>query len=118
MRFSYTVRATFSDPDVADEWITWMRSSHLRDVCGAGASDGEIVRLDGKPGPGALIVCEARYHFASRAAFDAYERDHAPGLRAEGLERFPPDRGVRYDRTTGEVAYSLAASSSRGRRIT
>jgi hypothetical protein len=44
-----------------------------------------------------------RYHFPSREAFAAYERDHAPRLRADGLRRFPPERGVSYRRSVGVV---------------
>ena len=50
------------------------------------------------------IPVEAHFRFADRAAFEAYERDGAPRLRAEGLELFPPEAGVTYRRRTGEVA--------------
>jgi hypothetical protein len=96
---AYTVRCTFEDAAVADEWIAWLRHDHLAEVIAAGAIDAELIRLDGEP-----VVCEARYHFADRAALAAYERDHAPRLRAEGLRRFPPERGLRYERSRGEVA--------------
>lgn len=95
--FRYTVIATFDQPAVAEEWIAWMTGGHLADVRAGGALAAEVVRLDGEP-----LSCEARYVFASRADFERYEREHAPRLRAEGLQRFPPERGVRYRRTTGE----------------
>ena len=62
----------------------------------AGAVSAEVVEHDG----GGF---EARYTFASREAFAAYERDHAPRLRAEGLALFGPDKGVSYRRTLGTV---------------
>jgi hypothetical protein len=96
--FAYTVSCTFDDPAVADEWITWLRNEHLAAVLAAGAWDAEVVRMDGKP-----LRCEVRYHFESREAFARYERDHAPALRAEGLKRFPAERGLQYQRTTGVV---------------
>lgn len=96
--FAYTVTCTFDDPAIADEWIAWLRDTHLADVCAAGALDAEVIRLDGSP-----CRCEVRYHFASRESFAAYERDHAPRLRAEGLQRFSPERGLKYERSTGEV---------------
>ena len=96
--FTYTVRCTFSDPAVVDEWIAWLRDEHLADVCAAGAVDAEVVRLDGEP-----LRIEVRYRFADRAAFDRYERDHAPRLREEGLRRFPLERGLSYARRTGEI---------------
>src|SRR5262249_61192900 len=78
------------------EWLTWMRTRHIADVLAAGALSAEVVELDGSE-------FEARYRFASREAFAAYERDHAPRLRAEGLALFPPEKGVQYRRSLGEV---------------
>jgi len=98
MTFVYTVRCRFDEMEIVREWLDWLRSEHLADVCTAGALDAEVILLDGEP-----ITCEVRYHFESRAAFADYERDHAPRLREEGLKRYPPDRGVYYERSTGEV---------------
>jgi hypothetical protein len=96
----YTVSSEFDDARVADEFTAWLVDQHLADVCAAGALDAELVRLDGDP-----PRIEVRYHFASREAFAAYERDHAPRLRAEGLARFPPARGVRMQRSIGLKIY-------------
>ena len=111
--FSYTVAATFEDDRIAQEWIAWLRDEHLADVCAAGALDAEVIRCDGANAGAAKSQsrCEARYHFSSRAAFEAYVRDHAPRMRAEGLKRFPPERGITYDRATGEV---VALETRRG----
>jgi hypothetical protein len=67
-------------------------------VLAGGACDAEIVQLDG-PEP----AFEVRYHFPSRAAFARYEKEHAPRLRAEGLRRFPVEKGVVYRRSVGQV---------------
>jgi hypothetical protein len=99
--FSYVVACTFEDSRIAAEWVAWLHDEHLRDVCDAGALDAEVIRCD--VSTGAKARCEVRYHFPSRGAFDAYVRDHAPRLRTEGLKRFPPERGLTYDRFTGEV---------------
>jgi hypothetical protein len=98
--FSYTVRCTFEDAAVADQWIAWLRREHLRDVCDAGAIDAVVVRMDTDD---ESHVAEVRYQFKDRQSFAAYESDHAPRLREEGLKHFPPDRGLRYERQTGEV---------------
>jgi len=102
MTFAYTVRSEFSDAATAAEWLAWMRGEHLAHVCEAGATDAEVVKMDAAD-PAFPHAYEARYHFASRAAFAEYERDHAPRLRAEGLRLFPVERGIHYARTTGEV---------------
>ena len=102
--FVYTVTCTFEDARTAEEWIAWLREEHLAEVGAAGALDAEVMRCD-PPAAGATRAtrCEVRYHFASREAFADYERDHAPRLRAEGLKRFPLERGLRYERATGEA---------------
>lgn len=97
--FVYTVRCTFEKQDVADRWLRWLVDEHFADVCDAGALNAEAIRLDSSTD----IVCEARYHFTDRAAFEKYERDHAPRLRADGLKEFPLDLGLAYERFTGEV---------------
>lgn len=96
--FSYTVTAEFDDPAVMGEWIDWLRDGHLAEVIAGGALDAELVQFDGP-----AHRCAVRYHFRDRAAFERYEREFAPRLRQDGLERFPPERGVRYQRNTGVV---------------
>jgi hypothetical protein len=95
---TYTVIATFTDPRVADEWIEWLRSGHIEQLLEHGATDAEIVRIDSSQSR-----VEVRYHFPSRKVFSDYEMNHAPKLRAEGVTKFPPGRGVSYERTIGIV---------------
>lgn len=96
MTFAYSVLADFDDPAVAEEWVHWLVDGHLDDVVKAGAQAAELVRW----GP---LRLESRYRFESPEAFATYERDHAPKLRAEGLQKFPPSRGIRMTRSTGEI---------------
>jgi hypothetical protein len=87
-------------------FLTWLRDRHVADVCAAGAEDAELVRLDSSVDlPHAI---EIRYRFASREAFQRYERGDAARLRAEGLEvltrlGLAPGRGIVMTRTTGET---------------
>jgi hypothetical protein len=91
---AYAVAVTFEDERTAEDWVRWLTGGHISDVLAGGATDAELIKLDG---PG--LAFEVRYHFPSREAFAAYERDHAPRLRGEAMERFPPDRGVVYRRS-------------------
>lgn len=104
---AYTVTAEFDDARVADEWIAWLRDGHLAEVIAGGALSATIVRTDGdvssSASGGAVVRCEVRYHFASRESFRRYEQQHAPRLRADGLLRFPPHRGIKMRRSIGEV---------------
>lgn len=97
---SYTVAVSFTDPLLADQWLAWMRSEHVADVMAGGAVAAEIVEMDAPP-PGTLRHFEVRYRFPTRQAFLDYEKNHAPRLRAEGLARFPVEKGVAYRRTLG-----------------
>ena len=99
---AYTVVAHFADAAVAEEWITWLRDGHVAEVLAGGAVSAHVITMDAAAGS-KEVRCEVRYHFADRESFAAYERNHAPRLRAEGLSRFPSERGVRYERTLGEV---------------
>jgi hypothetical protein len=67
-------------------------------VLAGGATAAEVVALD-QP----AHAYEVRYRFHSREAFDRYERETAPRLRAEGLQLFPPERGIAYRRSVGVV---------------
>jgi hypothetical protein len=100
----YTVGATFHDVAIAEQWLRWLREGHIAEVMAAGATDAEIVRMDGM-----THGFEVRYRFPSREAFARYEAEHAPRLRPEGLRLFPPEKGITYRRTVGE---SLLTSDS------
>jgi len=96
MTIEYVVRCVCDTPALRGAMERWLVEGHLADVCAAGALSADAVRFDDAP-----EVVEARYRFASREAFAAYERDHAPRLRAEGRALFP--EGVRFERRLGEV---------------
>lgn len=96
---AYTVRVHHHEAATADRWLAWMHTKHLGDVIQAGAIAATVVELDTASGR----LFEARYQFASRAAFARYEQDHAPRLRAEGLALFPTAEKISYERTLGEI---------------
>lgn len=93
----YTVGVAFPDEATADRWRAWLRDGHVADVIAGGATSAEVMRVDGP------LRLEVRYRFPDRDAFARYERDHAPRLRAEGRALFPPEQGIIYDRSTGEL---------------
>lgn len=95
---TYTVTATLPDERTLEAYLDWLRSGHVQAVLAAGALEARIVRL---VEPAEPLRVETRYVFASRAAFESYERRSAPALRAEGRARFG-DR-VSFSRELGEV---------------
>ena len=105
--FHYSVTATLPDEPTAARFIDWLADGHIADVVEAGAERGCVVRLD--PTDEAPIRVEARYEFASRAAYEAYSAGPAVALRAEGVEKFG-DAGVAFERRTGEILASVPES--------
>ncbi len=95
---AYTVTTTLPDAKMAEEWLDWLRGGHIADVLAGGATSAEIIALD-QP----ALTFEVRYRFPNRQAFDHYEQEIAPRLRAEGLMRFPPEKGIGYRRSVGDV---------------
>lgn len=97
--FLYAVRIAIDDRRAFEAFLRWLRERHVADVSTAGGCTGEIVVLDGD-----VPTAEVHYRFPSRSAFDGYERDHAPRLRAEGLAELARI-GVeaRFTRWTGEI---------------
>jgi antitoxin (DNA-binding transcriptional repressor) of toxin-antitoxin stability system len=89
------------------EWLRWLREGHVAEVLAGGATVAEVVALD-QP----AHAYEVRYRFPSREAFDRYEREAAPRLRAEGLRLFPTEKGITYRRSVGVVTDVFPASSA------
>ena len=92
----YTVRIDFDDPDLRTEFGLWLRDRHIKDVLAAGAQSAKLTLLDD------ALAIEVRYKFESRAAFEAYERDRAPRLRADGIA-FLAGRVARFTRSTSDA---------------
>jgi hypothetical protein len=97
-QIAYTVMVTFSDGPLADQWLRWLREGHIAEVLQGGATRAEIIALDAP-----AHAYEVHYRFPSREAFERYEREHAPRLRAEGLRLFPVEKGVSYRRSVGVI---------------
>jgi hypothetical protein len=81
----YMVTAALPDEDTRAAYVAWIGGGHLDQVLAGGASSARLVRVDD---PGAGLEVSSVYTFPSREAFEVYLREHAPRLRAEGLEKF------------------------------
>ena len=93
MEIVYEVRTRFASPELRERYLAWLREGHLEAVVAGGALEGEARTSDD-----AVI---SRYRFASRAAFEAYEKGPAIALRAEGKALF--SEGVTMERSVEEV---------------
>lgn len=95
---AYTVTATLPTPQLRDAFVAWLENGHIDAVVAGGAESGSIVIIDEPADP---LRVEVRYIFRTRDAYERYVQTHAPGLRAQGLALFPPESGVRFERTVG-----------------
>lgn len=76
------------DAALADEFARWL-DAHVRAIRALpGFTGAAVLRLQ-EPAPAAgEIVFRSQYWLRDRAAFEAYLRDHAPAMRADGIARF------------------------------
>ncbi|HYC70854.1 MAG TPA: hypothetical protein VEB66_06585 [Opitutaceae bacterium] len=103
-RITYVVRASFPSLQVRGRYLSWLAPDHVEAVRRGGADSVRITLYD-PASPEGRPALETEYTFPSRKAFDAYVRDHAPALRADGLKHFPPESGVTFERRVGELCY-------------
>lgn len=76
------------DPDIREAYMAWLRG-HVAEIVtlpGFGGADVFEVVDPAQADGGAQVCMQYRLHDA--AALDAYLREHAPRLRADGIARF------------------------------
>ena len=85
----YEVNLTV-DPDSADEYAAWLRPhvAHILEIDGFLGAEW-LERDTASDGSDAdKIRWAIHYRLRDRAALKAYQRDHAPALISEGLDKF------------------------------
>jgi len=107
----YIVTATIPDEALAREYLEWLNSGHVHEVVeSGGASWGRALRV---VDPAEPIRVESHYLFDSMARYENYVSTHANRLRAEGLQRFPAEKGIRFERRVCEVRSHFEAPGFR-----
>ena len=73
---------------IADEYAGWLRG-HVREMLGLpGFLDASVARQrEPAPADGEVVFC-CRYRLVDAGALQAYLREHAPRMRADGVARF------------------------------
>ena len=98
------VTANLPDEATAKEYLAWLEDGHVDQVIESGAHSAMMVRFDPEPqgakGPIRVLV---QYIFPTRQVFQRYIEKHSPALRAEGLKKFGPERGVTFERAIGAI---------------
>ena len=76
------------DPEVAEEWVAFMRDQHMPDVMGTGFFvRSQLLRLLNEEEDGCTYA--AQFYCLSTEQLDEYQQVAAPGLRADLETRFP-----------------------------
>lgn len=76
------------DATIRDAYLAWLRP-HMRELCALpGFVASQLFEVDEPAAEAGRISLCARYLLRDAAALDAYLRDHAPRLRADGEARF------------------------------
>ena len=99
----YSVRTSCPTIQTRGRFLAWLSPNHVIEVMKGGATGVRIILPD-RAADTAPAVVEAQYTFPSRKAFDDYVRIHAPALRADNLKNFPPESGVKSERSVAEIA--------------
>ena len=68
------------------EWLQWMKTVHIPDLLATGLLSGHHVWKEQSDSPTPLYYFN--YYFPNQAAFDLYQTDHAPRLKAHPVELF------------------------------
>ncbi len=96
----YNVTISVERP-VHEQWLVWMRHTHIPEVMATGLFlEHRMLRVLADDGADTLTFA-VQYTCQDMAAFEAYERDHAPRLRAES-EKYYGGRALSF-RTLLEV---------------
>lgn len=75
------------DPGVHQEWLEWMRTTHIPDVMATGCFiESRISRVHGEEEGGMTFAIS--YVSPSEEKMDEYQREHAPRLQADHSSRF------------------------------
>jgi hypothetical protein len=76
------------DESIAAQWVQWMQGEHMPELMQTGLFvDSKLFRLldiDESDG----LTYAAQYFCNSKAEYDKYIDEHAPVMRAKGIERF------------------------------
>jgi hypothetical protein len=97
---AYTVTAILPDETTRRAYLAWLEDGHVDAVIAAGAHSATIVSVETPTQP---LTVHTRYIFGTREGLEEYLERHAPALRADGLRRFGPETGVRFEREIGLI---------------
>jgi hypothetical protein len=77
-----------TDHSIADAWVDWMKEEHIPEIIGTGcftqAILARLIETDESEG----ITYVVQYYADSKALYNRYIREYAPGLRQKAFDRW------------------------------
>ncbi|PHR31657.1 MAG: hypothetical protein COA38_07570 [Fluviicola sp.] len=74
------------DPKIQEDWLDWMRSTHIPDVMNTGCFlESRISRVHGEEGE---VTYAISYVTESEEIYDHYQATHAVGLQKDHSDRY------------------------------
>jgi len=75
------------DPEIQEDWLQWMRTTHIPDVINTGCFiEGKISRINGEEEGG--VTYSVMYLSPSQEVYEEYQSTHAPRLQKEHTDRY------------------------------
>lgn len=75
------------DPEIEQEWLSWMRTTHIPDVMNTGCfKESRISRVHGEEQGGKTYAIS--YVCPSQEIYDEYQQKHAPALQKDHTDRY------------------------------
>lgn len=75
------------DPEIHDEWLEWMKGTHIPDVLSTGLfSEGKIFKIH--TGEDEENTYSIQYFCSSIEEYEKYQKEHAPRLQQEHSEKY------------------------------
>jgi hypothetical protein len=76
-------------PEIADDWVRWMKHVHIPDVMATGCFKAYgFHRLVDPPTDDGTLTFNVQYACPSYEVLEEYRREHAPALQAETTRRY------------------------------
>lgn len=84
--FLYNVTVSL-DPEIENEWLTYMREEHIKDVLATKCFiECKLSRVHGEEEHG--VTYSVMYLLPSKAKYDEYQLQYAPALQKDHTDKF------------------------------
>ncbi len=79
----YNVTILIENETIAEEWLQWMKSTHIPDVMACGLFLGHTLSRIVEPPPAEGVQYSTQYRMSSMADYEQYRDNFAPALQAD-----------------------------------